>query len=363
MATKALMSSLITVYRKDPSFSSYIDGSFSKTHRAVPVRSLNVQSDLEQVTFQIIPVNEIAKPGFVTYWAQIFKLRNFLMIAFPSFLIFIKNDIDETLYDPVTAIHSLIGALFLMTAANLRNDWNDYVTGIDRIHPQSGSHAIQKGWVTARQVYLWSFLYLVLGILFGLRAVILYPQVLIFVGALAVIGILGLTSFKSGLKYRLWSEWAVFLLLGPAFTLGLQISMGNDFDLEALLMGSVTGWMSVFYLHIKNFQELMINEKAKFVNTLSWLGFERGKKFIFVWWIGLCAWINIYQAIYADLIWLTVFLTASLITSIVFYKAVKEIPSPLSSRIKKVHQLAKANLSLICTLIVVEALYFSWILA
>ena len=58
------MRSLITVYRKDPSFISYIDGSFSKTHRAVPLRSLNVNSDLEQVTFELIEIGKILKPHF-----------------------------------------------------------------------------------------------------------------------------------------------------------------------------------------------------------------------------------------------------------------------------------------------------------
>ena len=355
------MRSLVTVYRKDPLFISYIDGSFSKTHRAIPLRSLNVNSDLEQVTFELIEIGKILRPHFLKYWSQIFKVRNFMMLAFPAVLIFIKNEIDETLFDPATAAYSLLGAFFLMAAANLRNDWVDHLSGVDRIHPQSGSQAIQKGWVTGRQVYRWSFFYLILGILCGLRAVILYPQVLIFVGALAVVGILGISSFKAGLKYRRWSEFAVFLLLGPFLTLGLQASMGNDFDLEALLIGVVTGWMSVFYLHVKNFQQMMVNEQAQFKNTLSWLGFERGKKFIFAWWIFLYPWILAYQYVYTDLFWFMTFALAGILTSLALYKSLKGIPSPLSSRVKKVVQIAKISLVILTSLILLEALYFSWI--
>lgn len=356
------MRSLVTLYRRDLDFASYIDGSFSKTHRAVPVRSLNVNSELEQVTFEIIPVEEIEKPGFFKYWSQIFKLRNFMMLAFPAVLIINKNYLQNSLHDVLTMILSLLGALFLMTSANLRNDWSDYVNGVDRIHPQSGGHALQKGWTTAREVYFWSIVYLILGILFGLPAVFKYPKVLIFVAVLAVVGILGMSSFKSGLKYRRWSEFAVFLLLGPCFTLGLQVSMGAHWDFQSLFIGVMTGWMSAFYLHIKNFQEMMVNEQAKFINTLSWLGFESGKKFVFAWWFVFSLMIAVYQGIYSDVTWLALFVAGGLVTCLLLFRSLKGIPSPLSSRVKKVVEIGKCSLVLMTCLILLQTAYFAWIL-
>lgn len=354
------MIKLKTVHRNDPDFYRYMDGSFSKTERAIPLRSLNINSDFEQVTFQICPVSEIKKPPFLIFWSQVFKANNFLMIAFPAVLILIKNSVDQTLLDPVTAIYSFFAVLSLMAAANLRNDWSDHLSGLDRIHPQSHSHSIQMGWVTGRQVYLWSFFYLGLGILLGLRAVLLYPEILFIVGILGLLGLVGLTSFKSGLKYRSWSEAIAFLLLGPFFTLGFQISMGNQFDLEAILIGAVTGWMSVYYLHLKNFQHLIVNDQAKFKNTVSRLGFEKSKKLLFLWWIALINLILIYQWVYTDMLWFLLFLLIGLGLGFLQYRALKGIPSPLSSRVQQAVMVGKSNLVVLTLLILLEATYFYW---
>ena len=194
------MTELITLSKSDPRFTSYIEGTFSKDHRALPLQSLNVNTASEQVTFQILPKEKIQPPFLALHWLQVLKVKNLLMVAFPIFLVFIQNWSASTLADPIRGGLSALGALFLMTAVNLRNDYFDQLSGLDRLHPQSGSHAIQKGWVTAAQVRRWSFLYLVLGVSFGLPAVIRYPQILILLGGIAILGIFGITSFQMGLK-------------------------------------------------------------------------------------------------------------------------------------------------------------------
>src|SRR5271166_3218933 len=52
-----------TFSRRDPEFQSYLDGTFSKNLVALPVRSLNVGTNAEQVTFEIVPANQIQRPG------------------------------------------------------------------------------------------------------------------------------------------------------------------------------------------------------------------------------------------------------------------------------------------------------------
>jgi len=355
------MSNLITLSKKDPRFFSYLNGNFSKTDRAIPVESLNVNTEAEQVTFQIVPLNEIYRPMRGLYWLRLLKVRNLVLVAFPVFLTLVKNWIDGTLHDPRTFVLGAVGAFFLMTAVNLRNDYLDHLSGLDRVHPQSGSQAIQKGWVTAAQVQRWSYFYLILGVVFGLPALVLYREVLILVGVFTLLGILGLTSYKIGLKYRRWSELTIFLLLGPLLTVGLQYSMGYHFDLEVLWIGAITGWMSVFYLHLKNFEQLMVNEQAQFRNTMTWLGFEKGKTLLFIWWLILAGLVMGYHFEYAAGYWRWVVFFSLLAATVPFGAALSLVNSPLGSKMTKLMHTGKMALYFVMMLIMIETLWYLWI--
>jgi 1,4-dihydroxy-2-naphthoate octaprenyltransferase len=355
------MSELITVSKKDPSFISYIEGTFSKELRALPIQSLNVNTEAEQVTFRIFPVREVIPPFLGLHWLQILKVRYLLLVAFPIFLIFVKNWVAGTLNDPITGGLSTLGALCMMTAVNLRNDYLDHLSGLDRLHPQSGSHAIQKGWVTAAQVRTWSYVYLGLGILFGLPSVFLYPKIILLVVVFSLLGILGMSSYQAGLKYRLWSEWAVFLLLGPLLALGIQFSIGQDFDWQTIWIGCLTGFISVFYLHLKNFQQLMVNEQAEFQNTMTWLGFERGK----LWLMGslllfLCGFL-IYQSQVTDsVIWISLYSVACLAVLVIFFRSVQSLKSPLGSQMKKMVLRGHSSLLFLMSLWILQSLWSLW---
>lgn len=354
------MTELITISKNDPRFESYIEGTFSLDHRALPLQSLNVNTSSEQVTFQILPKAQIQPPFLGVHWLQVLKVKNLLMVAFPIFLVFLKNWQSGTLVDPITGCMSGMGALFLMTAVNLRNDYLDHLSGLDRLHPASGSHAIQKGWVTASQVRSWSYVYLVLGLAFGAPALILYPKILILMGAFALLGIIGMTSFKMGLKYRRWSEWAVFLLLGPALTLGMQFSLGAEFDWTVLFLGCLTGWLSVFYLHLKNFEQLMINNQARFENTVTWLGFEKSKA-----WLIFC-WILLMSALVAYPFYLgawpgglvTLAMAAGL--SFIFVRAIVLLQSPVGSHMKTLVRAGQRGLLALMAIWSIELVWIAW---
>ncbi|MGZ5278920.1 MAG: prenyltransferase [Pseudobdellovibrionaceae bacterium] len=355
------MTELITLSKGDPRFPAYIEGTFSKDHRALPLQSLNVNTSSEQVTFQILLKAQIQPPFLGLHWLQVLKVKNLLMVAFPIFLVFLKNWQAGTLFDPVSSGLGAMGALFLMTAVNLRNDYLDHLSGLDRLHPQSGSHAIQKGWVTASQVRQWSFLYLALGILFGLPALIRYPQILVLVGVFTLLGIFGMTSFKTGLKYRRWSEWTVFLLLGPLLTIGMQFSMGAPFDSSVLLLGALTGWLSMFHLHLKNFEQLMINDQARFQNTVTWLGFEKSKSWLIFCWLVLVAGLGVLHFQVAEFRGGLLVFAVGLVVSGLFIRALLALQSPVGSQMKIVVNIGQKGILALMTVWTFELLWLAWI--
>ncbi len=335
------MTELLTLSKADPKFLSYLDGTFSKNERALPVRSLNVRTESEQITFQIRKVKDIERPWFASQWLQILKVRNLLLVAFPIFLILTKDLLQGKLLDPFTAVLSSLGVLFLMTGMSLRNDYLDHLSGLDRVHPQAGSRSIQNGWVTAKQVLLWSYVYFALGFVFGLKALIMYPKVLILLGVLAALGIFGLSSYKLGFKYRRWSEWTAFWLLGPFLVIGVHLSAGAELDAETVALGVFTGWMSVFYLHLKNFDQLMVNEKAQFENTMTWLGYEKGRQWLALWWVGLFLIQLGYHHMYSNLAWKIIFVVFTFAMTVGFIQKLRNLTSPLGSNHRNLFQFGR----------------------
>lgn len=163
----------------------------------------------------------------------------------------------------------------------------------------------------------------------------MYQEVLILIASIVCFGLIGMMTYKVGFKYRRWSEWIVFWLLGPCLTLGIQFSVGIGFDMESLALGVLTGWLSVFYIHLKNFEQLLVNEKANFQNTMTWLGFERGRKWLCVWWLAYFILQTSYHYFYSDLVWRFIFSGITALLSVFFFFKVIHLKSPVGSSVSE----------------------------
>jgi 1,4-dihydroxy-2-naphthoate octaprenyltransferase len=346
---KPKMAELKTLAKSDPQFKNYLMGTFSETERALPVQSLNVSTENEVVTFSIVPVASIEQPSFVKMWAQILKLKNVVLLIFPLFLLVVKNVVDNVDFDVFLAAMSGLGALFLFLAMNLRNDSRDHVSGLDRIHPQSGSRAIQNGWITAAQAQRLSFVFAVLGLCFGAPAIVVSPQILVCIAIALAIAYFGLRNYGMGLKYRWSTELSVFILLGPLLTISYQLAIGARFDIETLILGIISGWFSVFIVHLRNFEAIMANDRAGFGNSVGFLGFEKSKGFLIGWWITLMLFTDLYHWVYAARAWAVGFILVTLGLSWLLWKNLKIVKSPVSSNFSpalgRVQQIAMLLLS------------------
>lgn len=348
---------LKTLSRRDPEFDSYLKGTFARDRRALPVQTLNVDTESERVTFQIVPVGEIAEPPFLAKWGQVFRARDFVYVLFPLFLILVKNYFDDVAWDPLLAALAGVGALALSLGAFLMNDYWDHMKGVDRVHPRSG-RAIQKGWVTAQATRQWASFYLVLGCALGLPAVFVFPELLFLLTIPGLVAVLSFVFPRIGLKYRRGAEWVVFLMFGPLLTVGYQIAIGGGFDLEALAIGILTGWHFAFLVHVKNFESLVINSQAGFVNTISFLGFERGKRFLALWWAGFIVMMAGYQFVYHAAEWTGLFALLPWIFSTVFFLRLRKMQSPAGSELTIVVKAARTAALLMLLLWALQGFYY-----
>ena len=329
------MSEYVTLQRNSPQFRDYLRGTFSKSLRALPVQTLNVNSKSETVTFRVVPVSEIKKPSFIFVLLQVFKVRTFFLIFMPMFLVLTKNVDDRTMQDPISTLIATVGVLFAFIAVNLRNDYMDHMKGVDRILERSGSRAIQNGWVTAAQVRFYSSFLLGLAILCAIPVVFAFPETAYPIGAGLFIGLWAQFKKQNSFKYQIGGELYLFIMLGPLLTVGYQLAMGVSYDHESAWLGFVWGWLVLFVVHLRNFMNIFPSSQAGFKNTVNWLGFDKSRRMLAAWWLLFILFNFIYHAEYAGVYW-SYYLTLVLsFVSLSFIIKLKNLSSPVGSDLRK----------------------------
>lgn len=330
------MSELITLSKDSPQFESYLLGTFSKDLRAIPVQTLNVNSASETVTFRIVPVASLHRPSVLAVFLQTFKVKSFLLILMPLFLVLTKNIVDKDTLDPMLTLLGTLGALLAFLAVNLRNDYMDHMKGVDRVLETSGSRAIQNGWVTAAQVKKYSSVILSLALLCALPIVWAVPFVLIVLLPGLAVGLWAQFKKQNSFKYRIGGELALFLMLGPLLTVGYQLSMGMPWDVETFWLGGLWGWLVLFVVHLKNFTHILPGAQAGFTNTINWLGFDKARRLLAFWWLGFIGFNFLFHMIYAGSYWGFYISIVLLFASVRFIHRLKNISSPAGSDMRAV---------------------------
>lgn len=332
------MSEMVTLSKSSPQFESYLLGTFSKDKRALPLQTLNANSLHETVTFEVKPLSEIDRPSWPVIMMYLLKVRAFILVLFPMYVILVKNTADKTILDPMVVIFSTLGILFTYIAVNLRNDFTDHMKGLDRINPRAGSRVIQRGWMTAAQVKNWANLFVGLALVLASVVIFAFPVVVGVVMLTFLVGVWAQFLKKGSFKYHRGGEVLMFLLLGPLLTTGFHISIAGAWDLESLFLGVLWGWLVVFLQHIKNFEFIMINSQAGFHNTVTWLGFDKTKTLLKVWWLAFLGMFIIYHMRYAGDFW-TWFISATVaFSAFPFFISINNLQSPLGSDLVRVRR-------------------------
>lgn len=329
-----------TLSQNDPDFHSYLLGTFSKTERALPVQSLNVGTKSEQIVFQIVPLNEIQMPSFLSKWLAIFKIHHLLWVVAPAFLMLAKVWLDEQVLDLELSAFALLGVVFLLSGCNLYNDFLDHVSGVDRLQQNQSQKALQKGWVTAADTRFWALVFIGLGILLGLNPLLEREELLSWVllpTSLALI--YGIFSWR-GFKYRWGAELALFCLMGPLLSIGYQIAFTSTWDIEGFLMGWLMGWLVVLTLHLKNFEQILVGSQFGFRNSIAYLGFEKSKRLIEACWIGFCLQFVLFHFLYTPSQWAWASIVPGIV-SITFLRQLRKLESPAGSRIQSVVKMGR----------------------
>jgi len=265
------MMEYLTLGKQDPDFDAYLMGSFSGTHRALPVESYHVATPRERVTFRLVPLEKLSRPP---WWMVYFlSCRPALMplTLGPALAAWLEGQAG----DGLKLVLVLAGLFFTHAAVMMFLDVQDHIHGGDRANRQRGSQVIQRGWVTAQAMKWWALLNLALALCVSAYILVQAPLALlgVCVGALVLMG--GIAQ-GWGARFGI-CDLALVLLFGPLLTAGTALAVSGRVDITNLSLGLALGLMTLWVFQVRQLENLFRSKGATFRTFLGQLSFDRVK--------------------------------------------------------------------------------------
>ncbi len=153
-------------------------------------------------------------------------------------------------------ILALLGTLALQIAANLFNEYFDYVKGIEADKTHGLGMILKNAYLTPRQVLAGAMANLILGSLIGLFFVWQTGPVILAIGVAAVLVVVLYTATPYALAYIGLGEIAVFVFMGPLIVFGTYYVMVQDFAWVTITGSLPIAAVVAAILHANNLRDL-----------------------------------------------------------------------------------------------------------
>lgn len=337
------MKSYVTVHKNSPDFLKYLEGTFSDTQVAIPMESVNVNSQSESITFELLDKKEIQRPSWKEFLSSLLKIYKFLYVLFPIFYISLYYYVNAWGFDVSTMILAAISSLLLFMGVNLRSDYWDHIRGLDRVIKSNQSKPIVKGWIKAGVVKKLSLAFMLTALILSIPIIIAFPKVLVVILLSVALIYLGMLQGKTIYRDYYLGDLFWALLVGPILAVGFELAISGQWHLQFLIFGFVWAILIFFKLQLNNFEFLLAGSLAGIKNLVNQFGFENGKKFILANWLFFIIVFTLFQGAYFHwMVWLAS-VVALVIMTIRNYKTLWYLPSPSGSDVSKavleLHQL------------------------
>ncbi|MCB0393107.1 MAG: prenyltransferase [Bdellovibrionales bacterium] len=270
----------VTVKKSDSQFLKYLDGSFSKEHRAIPEQSLNINTSREQITFRVMPKSAILTPNLFVMLIRLFRLEWLSLSVGPvlvtySYLFHKGFEIDH-----LNSVLSLLAILLFHGGVFALNDYKDHIQGVDRINFKGGSQVIQKGWLSAQTVQRLGIMLCGFGAVIGAFFVIQQPFFLISAALFLAVSVMAYSFWGNGLKTLGFGEMISFFCFGPLLTYGFSRVSVMDHTWQVVALGIPFGHLAALSLQVRHLENLMSDDQFRVTTLGVRLGFDRYKRVI-----------------------------------------------------------------------------------
>jgi len=163
---------------------------------------------------------------------------------------------------------ALIGSLFLQVGTNMINDYYDYVNGVDTPETLGPSQVIQRGLLTADEMYWGGIIAFAIGSVCGLILVALCGWPVLALGLVSVLAGYFYTAKPLSLAYIALGEATVFIFMGPVIVVGAYFVQREMFTLSSFLISLPVGCLVAAILHANNIRDLQ-SDKERGKHTLA----------------------------------------------------------------------------------------------
>ena len=187
--------------------------------------------------------------------------------------------IEDNVFDPLKFFLSLIGVMFLQTAANLVNEYADYRRGADELKEAGQGMAIKNKILSPASIRNGAILTTFAGSLIGLYLLSQSGPLLWVIGIGGVLVAITYTAGPFPLAYHGMGEIAAGIFMGPMIVLGAYYVMSPDITPEMairlILISFPVMFMVAAILHANNIRDI---EADKAVNKRT-LAVRFGRRF------------------------------------------------------------------------------------
>lgn len=358
----------ITLKQSEPEFQDYLWGRIEKNKkelnlrgkRALPVKTYNLGTEEESVTFELINISDIVRPGFFKFTAALIKLKSFILILFPLFFILSKNYLNSRISDPLGIMLAALSSVFLFAGLNIRNDVYDHISGFDRVNLDSNNKPIRMGWISAYSATRLSLLLIIMAAILALPVVLMHPRIFGIIMLALVLFFVGRFAKNNSYKQQRLGEIILFILIGPALVSGFQLSMGAALDNEVLVFGALWGYAVLYMIQVNNFSHLMTSSQSGIKNTMTNLGFDLAQKFLMLAWLIFMVLLFFFQFHYAGVLPAAVGSGLFLLCSLPLFVKISDIKSPMGSGLQVIRQEANRSFLIMIALLMLQKFWFLW---
>jgi 1,4-dihydroxy-2-naphthoate octaprenyltransferase len=170
--------------------------------------------------------------------------------------------IEDDVFRIIPFILALIGTLFLQTAANLINEYFDYVRGADELKEAGQGMTIKGKILTPREVALGAIFSVVAGSLIGLYLLWQSGPLLWWIGVGGVLVAVTYTAGPFPLAYHGLGEIAAGVFMGPLIVIGAYYVMDTDVYADLIWISFPIMLMVAAILHANNIRDMEADRAA-----------------------------------------------------------------------------------------------------
>ena len=196
-----------------------------------------------------------ARPGGVAIWIQAIRAPSLSAAAIPV-LLGVAVAARAGFFSFPRMILALVGAMSIQAGTNLINDYYDFRSGADSEQSLGPSMVIQRGLLSADQVWRGGIAAFAIGAAIGLILVYLCGWPILAIGIPSVAAGYFYTASPVSLAYVALGELTVFIFMGPAIVMGAYYVMALHFSASALWASIPLGFLVAGILHANNIRDI-----------------------------------------------------------------------------------------------------------